>query len=88
MTVVNKLYKRYVVAASIQPSQISMAIGDVQVLKVILGCYQLNCNLIKRGIMPFLGEEDGLVVKHWNGLPREVVEAPSWKHSRPGWTGL
>ena len=26
------------------------------------------------------------VVKHW--LPREVVDTPSWKHSRSGWTGL
>jgi len=28
------------------------------------------------------------VMKHRNGLPREVLEAPSLKHSRPGWTGL
>jgi len=28
------------------------------------------------------------VVKQWNRLPREGVEAPFWKHSRPGWTGL
>jgi len=27
------------------------------------------------------------VVKPWNWLPREVVEAPSREHSRPGWTG-
>ena len=28
------------------------------------------------------------VVKHWNRLHREVVDAHPWKYSRPGWTGL
>jgi len=28
------------------------------------------------------------VVKHWNVLLREVVDAPSWKHSRSDWMGL
>jgi len=28
------------------------------------------------------------VVKHSNRLPRQVVDAPCWKHSRTGWTGL
>ena len=28
------------------------------------------------------------VVKHWHRLPREVVDAPPWKHSRSDWTGL
>ena len=28
------------------------------------------------------------VVRHWNRLPRVVVNAPFWKHSKPGWMGL
>jgi len=28
------------------------------------------------------------VVKHWNRLPRGAVDAPAWKYSGPGWTGL
>jgi len=28
------------------------------------------------------------MVRHCNRLPREAVDAPPWRHSRPGWTGL
>ena len=28
------------------------------------------------------------MVRQWNRLPREAVDAPSWKYSRPGWMGL
>ena len=28
------------------------------------------------------------VVMHWHRLPREAVDAPSLKYSRPGWMGL
>ena len=28
------------------------------------------------------------MVRHWNRLSREAVDAPSWKHSRPGRLGL
>ena len=28
------------------------------------------------------------LMRHWNRLPREAVDAPPWKHSRPGWMGL
>ena len=28
------------------------------------------------------------VVRHWNRLTREVVDAPLWTSSRPGWMGL
>ena len=28
------------------------------------------------------------LVRHWNRLPSEAVDAPPWKHSRPGWMGL
>ena len=25
------------------------------------------------------------VVTHWNRLPKKVVDAHPWRHSRPGW---
>jgi len=25
------------------------------------------------------------MVTHWNRLPKEVVDAHPWRHSRPGW---
>ena len=28
------------------------------------------------------------VVRHWNRLPIDVVDAPSWRHSGSGWTRL
>ena len=28
------------------------------------------------------------VVRHWNRLPSEAVDAPCMEHSRPGWMGL
>jgi len=28
------------------------------------------------------------VVTHWNRLPKEVVDAHPWRHSRPGWMWL
>jgi len=28
------------------------------------------------------------VVRHWQRLRRAAVDAPPWKCSRPGWTGL
>ena len=28
------------------------------------------------------------VVRYWNRLPREAVDAPLWRYSRPGWMGL
>ena len=28
------------------------------------------------------------VIRNWNRLPSEAVDAPPWKHSRPGWMGL
>ena len=28
------------------------------------------------------------MVTHWNRLPKEVVNAPSWRNSRPGWMCL
>ena len=28
------------------------------------------------------------VVTHWNRLSKEAVDAPSWRHSRPGWMWL
>jgi len=29
-----------------------------------------------------------MMVRHWNRLPREAVDAPPWQCSRPGWMGL
>jgi len=28
------------------------------------------------------------LVRHWNRLPREAVDAPPWQCSEPGWMGL
>jgi len=60
--------------------------GDRLFIRVSCDKTRGNAVRLKEGVF-MLGIRKKFLVRHWNTLPRDMVDVPPWRHSKSGWTG-